>query len=676
MNIVKFDKQKGIGLIEVLVTMLVIAIGLLAVASLQGSLMFNSGNNKIRSEALTRAEELIEQLRNNIEVGEAGGDGYIGDNAPGTFNDAIVGTNADFTRFWNISDTGSFLGPSRKKISVLVGWDADGNGESGATDDERVVLVSEMAWNSPNKSATAAAAASGGTGAVPSPRQNASEDVASENVIGTDLTITDLDINTSGTSGVDATVSVDPDEDDGGGNFITLSQVAPGSHFYTATHDELSSIEAGVIAVFLCSDEDNDTSNADTCNHIQNHFGGVVLTHTGTVFSSSGNGLGDIRVAWTSSEINACYNAPPDTQNGFDTMSYECVFAGNCDATPDAERTRTATGAGSTNPGCFVQSVVSNAQISSRNVGTGGEFGDVGLLGLNDTGRGTTNREEVCFLEDTTLPTTPTSIIAVSGQLKTLNPDFLAPVTKRLYVSRRIKNVPSSSTFEQSSEGINRSYKGHSFLVIERDNTNTISGSCHQIAVDNNIGLAPRTISRVFNESNTNDNIVLPEITQTYHYYDFVDILNGTQITGGGAAVIYGDVTADATDLKLYIEERGSCYVNSTSTDYACVTAPYVTSTYTSFDQTKFTTKWDYIIDSDPDFDGKFEQAVVENGVQTITTGFANTIRGGSLTHATTGALASVASCLAGPANPPADRGKLPADITTPDTNCVWPARF
>ena len=60
--------QDGIGLIEVLITTVVVALGLLAVASLQGDFIKSSGDNKIRAEALVLAEKKVEALRNNINI--------------------------------------------------------------------------------------------------------------------------------------------------------------------------------------------------------------------------------------------------------------------------------------------------------------------------------------------------------------------------------------------------------------------------------------------------------------------------------------------------------------------------------------------------------------------------------------------------------------------------------
>lgn len=546
MKTIKYS-QNGIGLIEVLITTVLIALGLLAVASLQTGLISESGDSKARTEALVLAEQKIEELRNNIIQGNFNAltNSATAVNDP---NNPITGTNASFNRSWVINQGGT---ADRKKISVWVSW--------GNAADEKVNIVTEMAFTSPAKSVLYAKESSGegGTGAVPSPRQNASEDVsaASEDVVGTDLAITDLVEATEGAAGVDASLQVELDD----GNFLTLYQVAPYSHFYTATHSVYGSIAPGVIAVFLCSDPDN--NGTDTCSHIQNHFGGVVHRVMGKVYSTvnpdnspdDGYGLSGIGVAWTSSDVHACYVGQPAQENAdIAYMPYECIYAGNCNASP--EGTRTASNA---DPGCFIDSIVSDAQINARNVGPGGEYGDIGLFGLDYEGGG---QEQVCFLEDTVAPDT-SPLLNTSGN-EVLNENYLYAVTKRLYITRRVKRDSSDSSNEFKSEGINRSYSNHNFFIIERGSGGTAKAKCNTEVTSNSKQIAPREISRLLNEG-TNNAVV----AETSYY-------GGT----GTAHTLTGDVIDSATDLKLFIPEVGACYLNNNlstgnATGYACAIA-------------------------------------------------------------------------------------------------------
>lgn len=554
MNYLILKKQSGVGLIEVLIATVVVALGLLAVASMQGDFIVSSGDSKTRAEALTLAEKKIEMLRNNIVLdnGSDGGYSFIPTNATadsGTAvtEDPITGTNATFTRSWVIDQGGT---ADRKKISVLVTWDSNGNG--AVDDDEKVNVVTEMAFSNPAKSALYAGTGGGGAGgtAVPSPRQNASEDInsASEDVIGTGLAITDLVTSTTGSAGVDQQIQVDPET----GVALILSQVASESHFYTATHSDYpAKIDEGVIAVFLCDDLNS------TCSHIQNHFGGVVHRVKGTVYSSSGQSLTSRFIAWTSSASHVCYNGSVDTSGSIPERPYECVYAGNCDKA--ASGIRTASSGGLPNAvaeGCFADNVVSNEQIIARNVGPGGEYGDIGLLGLGASGGGI---EQVCFLENTVAEDT---ILVTAGSGKPLNENYLYSATKRLYVTRTLqRNTAANPNInDHKNEGINRSYTNHNFFIADRGSGPQTKKECRE-QVDKEV--APREISRVLNEGT--DNIILPELAYA----------GGTGI----AHTLTGEVTgSSATKLRLFIPEIGACYLNNNledpgtaATAYACV---------------------------------------------------------------------------------------------------------
>jgi len=499
MNKVTF-KIKGIGLIEVLVATVVIATGLLAVASMQTGFLSISGENKARAEAIVLAEQKIEELRSNINKTS-----YEANLVDG--NDEVTGVNSVFTRVWVITGKTAFFttAPERKEISVKVVWGAESS-------DETINMVTEVAWVNPADSALhASQSGSTGTGAVPSPRQNASEDVASEKVIGTDLEIVG-DGTTTGLAGTDASLSaVVPDV-----GTIPVYQVAPDSHFYTAVTANLSSIESCVIAVFLC--------DTGTCTHIQNHFGGVVHSIMGKVYSTSPLGLSDISVAWTSSDVNDCYNAP--TVVG-EPRVYECVFAGNCDGSSSGSRL-----VNNSTPGCFHDEIVSDAQIISRNVGPGGEYGDVGLLGVSDAAN---TQEQVCFLEDTS------SVLGTASGNDVLNEEYMLAVTKRFYVTRAIKDA------KLSSQGINQSFVNHDFLVIERKT------GCLARAVEVSVELAPREISRIL-PSGSNG------------------VLSASTFVAGtveAATTIEGSVGVPAS--KLFIERVGACYVDRVTGDnYVC----------------------------------------------------------------------------------------------------------
>lgn len=544
--------QTGVGLIEVLITAIVIAVGLLAVASLQTSFLANSAVAKTRSEALALAEQKLEELRNNITVTVYNGQ------ASSPSPEAIDGTNAAFKRSWVIQainkddglpdKTANANAPNLKKISVCVSWDSPGTDCLSVPSDKKVNVVTEMAFLDPAKSALyAGQVASGGTMAVPSPRQNASEDVASENVDAT--TPTPLPGKAEASFNGDGTMpsSFQIKGEDGG--TYTLKQITdakPATHYYAAKFGN------GIIAIYLCTPNG---SGALTCEYIQNHFGGVPLRIAGTVYSTNfpnskfDNALDNVRVAWSSSEVHYCYNGPKLKYSSDDMayhyMAYECVFAGNCNATGDGVN------------GCFADSDVSDAQINDKKVGPGGEYGELGLIGVKDS---QSSREQVCFLEDTTDPLTSV-LLAASGS-EVVNENYLFAVTKRSYMTRRIKRKGSGN--EQKTEGINRSYTNHNFLIVNRGSGSSANSQCWSKAVANKLVLAPRQIVRVLNESGQ-PNKVMTEMS--YHG------------KSGTAKLVLGAITGSSTDLALYMPETGSCYLNNNLTlfnspvSYACVTS-------------------------------------------------------------------------------------------------------
>jgi len=541
--------QKGIGLIEVLIATVVVAVGLLAVASLQGKFMSSSGGSKTRAEAQVLAEQKLEALRNNVTITgyrDLNADGVV-DAATITATDSPVGTNASFTRTWTITDVAppvppfTAADPKLRKISVQVGWDANGDGTI-TPPDEAVNVVTEMAWIDPAKAAEYAAAnASGGTSSVASPRQNASEDVAAEKVIGG----TALTIPSGVTAGTATSINVTvPATTTSSGGSVTIYQVGPGSHFYTLTNSTF--VSPGVIAVFLCT---------TTCTHIQNHFGGVVHRIAGTVHSTSSNGFTNIKVAWTSSSVNDCYNGDITVVSGsgsdqYRYRPYECIYAGNCNATDNGVN------------GCFADDIVSDDQIKAKKVGPGGEYGDVGLLGVDDQGGG---REQVCLLEDTVDPAT-SPLLTPSGNT-VLNENYLYSVTKRFYAARRIKRNTATSINDQKTEGINHSYTNHNFLVISRGTGATANQLCNLKAAAKIIRLAPREIFKTLDQSASNTVLAIT---------DFVG-------AAGTAKTFTGIINGNATKLKLIIPDVGNCYLNNNNGSalnaYACALPTGTTST-------------------------------------------------------------------------------------------------
>jgi Tfp pilus assembly protein PilV len=129
MNINTYVKQHGIGLVEVLIALVVVSLGLLGLAKLEGNLLSTSGHNKARAEAIGIAQQQMETIRYAASSQAAFED--LDDAGLSLVNlnpFAVTGTNAQFTVDIDIED------PDANQIIntiVDVAWtDATGTADS------------------------------------------------------------------------------------------------------------------------------------------------------------------------------------------------------------------------------------------------------------------------------------------------------------------------------------------------------------------------------------------------------------------------------------------------------------------------------------------------------------------------------------------------------------------
>ena len=110
---------KGIGLIEVLIAIFVLAIGVLGLVSMQGVFLSSDASNKAKSEAIAIAQSRLEEMRNymnEVETVEEFNTLYAVVNDAN--NSTINGVNSVFNRTETIVANGE-----RRTISVNVSWD-------------------------------------------------------------------------------------------------------------------------------------------------------------------------------------------------------------------------------------------------------------------------------------------------------------------------------------------------------------------------------------------------------------------------------------------------------------------------------------------------------------------------------------------------------------------------
>ncbi|NOQ17486.1 MAG: hypothetical protein GQ581_10545 [Methyloprofundus sp.] len=134
MNILQ-KKMGGFSILEALIASIVVGVGMLGLAKLQGITLANSSESRLRTDALNLAQEKIEQLRTFSNQTTY--------DALANAADTSVGSNATFTRNWTI--TGCSNAVSCQRASVTVTW-VD---QAGAT--QTVQLTSYIAQADPVK---------------------------------------------------------------------------------------------------------------------------------------------------------------------------------------------------------------------------------------------------------------------------------------------------------------------------------------------------------------------------------------------------------------------------------------------------------------------------------------------------------------------------------------------
>ncbi|MCK9622070.1 MAG: hypothetical protein M0R47_16240 [Methylobacter sp.] len=499
----------GIGLIEVLVTTVVVAVGLLAVASLQGDLLSSSRGNKTRAEAQALANTKIEQLRDTIQ--KAGTTGYNA-LASSAANESISGITETFTRGWTVSDQ---TAPVRKQVSVTVCWS---NGCPVATGNRQnqVTVQSVIAFDDVGSSALAASGAGSGTGTTlggPSTNANSSDDISENITLPTSATpgsvYTAPDgktyiVQSTGTKGTRAELC----------NAATLALVEFENSLYTrrVNFDGVTGNEAILLY------EKVTINTTDYCIPRIRFNGGVIIPIRGIVHSgaTSGNNnqtLLDVDLfTFNANESGTyCVFNPPA---GAKSAPYVCYVGGNCQYGPAGTVTSPATEPPVTE--------CPSPAVANAIVGPGGWRGKVGLLGVAG------NVKNVCFAEE--IATTPATLD-----------------TARNYFVRKAG----------LNEGINKPYSCHDFLIINGQSTEAkVHNEC--AAQANAIGgftLASKTIQRDI----TGNNVFSPSINVDYCS------VSGTSYT------ITGTITNANSAPTVTVTD--SVHINpcsATNTSYTC----------------------------------------------------------------------------------------------------------
>jgi Tfp pilus assembly protein PilV len=451
----------GIGLIEVLITTVVIALGLLAVARFQVGVIGESRDNKAMVEARNYCASGIEDLRSAITKSRTVGGEKVfwaaSEDSP--IEDTHAGKSATYVRTMVVENLPlpDDAAPEdkdvrEKRVTATCSWDG---GE--------VELQTILTLHAANRSALASGVGVGGGPAIsPSLNAGASDDIGE---------VLPLQPTDEGYGNAGQVIEIDNElyvvqangESAAKSERCAGLKPAPplpfenGLRARRTDNDGLPGMEA--IELFeVVSD-----AGGALCVPRVRFNGGVIIPIRGVVHSRASDNktlLGLELFTLNVSESGAyCVFNP---QEGATSAPYTCYVGGNCGhgplGTDDEDMTQCPTTA--------VPSVLTK-------VGEGGWRGRVGLLNVADKGL------NVCFLEEAT------------------SQSFGGRDSARSYFSYNV-GPDSAATSDDRSQGINKPYSCHDFLIVDgKPNDRQLHQECvAQARTVGGLKLASKTTSR------------------------------------------------------------------------------------------------------------------------------------------------------------------------------------
>lgn len=108
--------KAGFSVIEVLIAIMVVGIGFLATASMQGTSISGNNQSSYLTQAVYLAEDRIEELRNRPMAGLD----TVGSPQTGIDEQGATGTGGIFTRSWSV--TPNTPGPFMTTMAVNITW--------------------------------------------------------------------------------------------------------------------------------------------------------------------------------------------------------------------------------------------------------------------------------------------------------------------------------------------------------------------------------------------------------------------------------------------------------------------------------------------------------------------------------------------------------------------------
>ena len=110
-------KKRGFTLIEVLISLAILAIGVVVIVKFQGDLLRNMGSTQQQSEAVSLAENKLNELRNYVVLTTAEGTPSYEQIVNGT--QTTTNNNTTYTTTWVVTTVAS---PPYKTVVITVSW--------------------------------------------------------------------------------------------------------------------------------------------------------------------------------------------------------------------------------------------------------------------------------------------------------------------------------------------------------------------------------------------------------------------------------------------------------------------------------------------------------------------------------------------------------------------------
>jgi type IV pilus assembly protein PilV len=105
------DNQKGFSLVELLIALAILALSMLAAASMQFGSIRNNANGNMATQANMLAKAKMEELKSTTDLNSLGPGVDDGINAEGQ-------AGGIYKRSWSVQN----LGPTARRITVTVEW--------------------------------------------------------------------------------------------------------------------------------------------------------------------------------------------------------------------------------------------------------------------------------------------------------------------------------------------------------------------------------------------------------------------------------------------------------------------------------------------------------------------------------------------------------------------------